>query len=79
MKRDGDGQDEGLRMSIESQRRIAPLLDCLDGRVIEQPGRLQDPYGGHASSLVDGRLENHHALDLRGLRQRGVHGLDARD
>ena len=75
----GDGAPSGRRRSglpsssrradlLQQRRLVAPLPHRLEGGLVEQRDRLQDPGFLHGASLVDDRLDDDHALHFRVLR-----------
>src|SRR6185295_2831391 len=62
---DGHGHDDRHRNAVEQRRRIDPLLDRIDGRLIEQRDPPQDLHVRHLSLGADRALEDDYPLDAR--------------
>src|SRR5688572_21247841 len=73
---DGDGHDDGHGHVVEQRRRVLPLPDGVDGRLVEERDRTKDAHVLHFAVHADGRLEDHDSLYARGLGNRRIDRID---
>src|SRR5438094_9519120 len=59
---DGYGHDDRHRHAVEQRRRVHPLLDRVDGGLVEQRDPAQDLHVRHPALGADRALEDHDAL-----------------
>jgi hypothetical protein len=60
-----DGHDDRHGHAVEQRRRVDPLLDGVDRRLVEEGDAPQDLHVRHLALGADRALQDHDALDAR--------------
>src|SRR5262245_17719095 len=74
-----DRHHDWHRFAVQSRRREPPLTDGVQRGGVEQRDRAQHADGLDGAALVDDRLEDDDALDVRASRDRWINWIEVED